>query len=135
MKKILFLTADYANVTADGKINIMGIFNKIWAHQFPCVHPSFFLIIKIGLELGEFEPQKNIKLKLFDEKGKLISDVFDKDVTFPSPKNGEFPEHQIIIEFKGVPFQNAGVYQYVLLIDNKQLDKLDLHVQQATSEK
>jgi hypothetical protein len=34
MKVDLFLTADYANITGDGKLNVMGIFREINAFNF-----------------------------------------------------------------------------------------------------
>ncbi len=34
MKLILLLAADYANITRDGKLNVIGIFNRISARVF-----------------------------------------------------------------------------------------------------
>ncbi len=35
MKLLLILAADYANITGDGKLNVMGIFRDINAYIFP----------------------------------------------------------------------------------------------------
>ncbi len=36
MRPLLFLTADYANVTSDGKLNVMGIFKTDKCLYLPC---------------------------------------------------------------------------------------------------
>ena len=71
----LFLCADYANLTGDGKLNIMGIFSTIFATQFPARHPSMHIIAKLIGGLGEegqtrmcgfyyLDPKDNASLKL-----------------------------------------------------------------------
>jgi len=54
MKLTLFLAADYANITREGKLNVMGIFNDIYARTFPARHSSMHLVAKLGAELGEY---------------------------------------------------------------------------------
>jgi len=47
------LAADYANITRDGKLNVMGIFSIINAPGFPAVHPQMYLVAQ--LTAGPFE--------------------------------------------------------------------------------
>jgi len=70
MRPLLFLTADYANVTSDGKLNVMGIFKEINAYNFPARHASMHLVAKLAAELGEFEQTRNITVILMDADGK-----------------------------------------------------------------
>jgi hypothetical protein len=53
MKQLLFLAADYANITGDGKLNVMGIFNDIYSFNFPARHSSMHLVARLGAELSE----------------------------------------------------------------------------------
>ena len=46
MRVPLAVLADYANVTTDGKLNIMGIFNRIFASALPVVHPQMRLVMR-----------------------------------------------------------------------------------------
>lgn len=39
MKIIFSVLADAANITREGKLNILGIFDSIQAQQFPVTHP------------------------------------------------------------------------------------------------
>src|SRR5919204_3250104 len=47
MRLSLALLADYANVSHDGKLNIMGIFGQIHAPQFPAVHAQMHLVLSL----------------------------------------------------------------------------------------
>lgn len=69
MKPLLFLAADYANITGDGKLNVMGIFNDIFSFNFPARHSSMHLVGKLGAELGEYGQTRNFTIKLLDEDG------------------------------------------------------------------
>ena len=45
MRVALGVLADYANVSAEGKLNIMGVFQIVNAVQFPHVHPQMHLVL------------------------------------------------------------------------------------------
>ena len=46
MDVTLALLADAANVSQDGKLNILGIFNGLGAAAFPATHPSMHLVLR-----------------------------------------------------------------------------------------
>jgi hypothetical protein len=69
MKPLLFLAADYASVTGDGKLNVMGIFNDINAFNFPARHSSMHLIAKLGPELAVKLIDQLLELKKEDKHG------------------------------------------------------------------
>ncbi len=64
-----FLAAEYFNMTPDGKINVMGIFNSINAQSFPAQHPAMHLVLKFRADLGEATEPKLLTIRLFDEGG------------------------------------------------------------------
>ena len=70
--------ADYSNVSTEGKLNIMGIFEHIWAKSFPAVHPSAQLIMRFECGPAEFGTQKDIKIVVLDEDGAQISSMDGK---------------------------------------------------------
>lgn len=61
MQVPLAVLADYANVTADGKLNIMGIFDIIYAPQVSFVHPQMQLVMKLRTDIGKKECAKCIR--------------------------------------------------------------------------
>ncbi len=115
MKPLLFLAADYANITGDGKLNVMGIFNDIYSFNFPARHSSMHLVAKLGAELEEYDQTRNFVVKLLDADASHIMDVSGQ-FQIPKGERGRKPEVNIILELKDVVFPNPGIYQFVLLI-------------------
>jgi len=129
MKTLLFLTADYANTTVDNKVNIMGVFNQIFASAYPARHSQFHLIVKVGLELGEETSNRKLTIYLVGEDGntkkiKIFEEVFD----FPERVGGLNPEHIAILNFRDFIFPESGTYQFLLHIDDRYLDTLPLYL-------
>jgi len=127
MKLTLFLAADYANITREGKLNVMGIFNDLYAQTFPARHPSMHLIARLGAELGEYGQQRNFTVKLMDEDG---NPVFNLSGQFqvPSGGQGRKPEVNLILQLNDLVFPKDGMYQFVLLVDKDHKGELSLHV-------
>jgi hypothetical protein len=127
MRIVLFLTADYANVTGDGKLNVMGVFNDINAYNFPARHPSMHLVVKLAAELGEFGQRRNFTVKLLDEDG---NQIFDLSGPFDIPKieKGRKPEVNIILDLKDIVFPKPGAYQFVVMVDKDHKGDLTLYV-------
>jgi hypothetical protein len=76
MKLTLGLLADAANVTAEGKINILGEFNLIRAPQLPIGVASFTLVFR--LEAAGNEPSDHsFTIVLLDEDGDLVRPIVE----------------------------------------------------------
>jgi hypothetical protein len=129
MKQLLFLAADYANITGDGKLNVMGIFNDIYSFNFPARHSSMHLVARLGAELGEYGQTRNFTVKLLDEDGNQIMDISGQFQT-PKGEHGRKPEVNIILELKDVVFPKPGTYQFVILVDKDHKGELSLYVNQ-----
>jgi len=127
MKLLLFLAADYANITREGKLNVMGIFNDVYSYQFPARHSSMHLVAKLGAELGEYGQARDFTVKLLDADG---NPIFDLSGQFQIPKGeqGRKPEVNLILELKDIVFPTEGVYQFVLLVDRDHKGELSLYV-------
>jgi hypothetical protein len=127
MKLILFLAADYANITREGKLNVMGIFDDIYAANFPARHSSMHLVIKLGAELGEYGETRDFTLRLLDMDGNQIFNLTGQ-FQVPPGGHGRRPEVNLIYELKDMIFPNEGTYQFVLLVDKDHKGELSLHV-------
>ena len=129
MKPLLFLVADYANVTGDGKLNVMGIFNDINAISFPARHSSMHLIAKLGPELSEYGQKRTFTVILMDTDGNHIMEL-SGEFEVPNAQGGRKPEVNIILDLKDTILPKPGRYVFVLLIDKDQKDELTLYVNQ-----
>jgi hypothetical protein len=116
MKLLLLLAADYANVTGDGKLNVMGIFNEINATHFPARRPSMHLVVKLGAELGEFGETRSLTIRLVDIDGNQIMSL-SGSADIPKSVGGRKPEVNAILELKDIVFPKPGPYQFIVLVD------------------
>ena len=129
MKPLLFLVADYANITGEGKLNVMGIFNSINSFTFPARHSSMYLIAKISPELSEYGQKRSFTILLMDADANHVVEV-SGEFDIPKGQDGKKPEVNIMFELKDVVFTKPGRYVFVLLVDKDQKDEITLHVNQ-----
>jgi hypothetical protein len=71
----LAVLADYANVTGDGKLNILGIFARINLMQIPAVHPQMHLVLRIEAHPSELNRAYDVEIRLQDPAGLTIFEV------------------------------------------------------------
>ena len=134
MKTLLFLIADHANITGDGKLNVMGIFNNINASKFPARHPSMHLIAKLGPELSEYGQKRTFTVILMDADGNHIMKL-SGEFDVPKGESDKKPEVNIILDLKDIILPKPGRYQFVLLVDKDQKDELTLYVNKIDAPK
>jgi hypothetical protein len=127
MRSLLFLAADYANVTREGKLNAMGIFNDVYSYEFPARYSSLHLVAKLGTELGEIEQTRDFTVSLLDEDAQPIFDLSGQ-FEIPKGERGRKPEVNLIFELKDIVFPRPGTYEFVLSIEKDQKEQLSLYV-------
>ncbi|MGA2820308.1 MAG: hypothetical protein ABSF61_06605 [Anaerolineales bacterium] len=130
MRVILFVAADWANVTNDQKLNVMGIFNEIRAIKFPTRVPSMHLVVKLVPELGESGQTRNLTVKLRDPDGNDMM-AASAEIPVPEPQGGARPEINFILGLKDLVFPKAGPYQFVAMIDKDFKGDLPIYIREV----
>lgn len=69
LKVALGLLADYANVSREGKLNILGIFEQISAQSVPAVHPQMQLVMALEADRVDADREQKIGIELIDADG------------------------------------------------------------------
>lgn len=134
MRELLFLTADYANITGDGKLNVMGIFEEVHSFDFPARHSSMHLIARLAAELGEYGATRDFTIKLLDEDAVQLMEV-KGELQVPIGHRGRKPQVNIILELKDIVFPKPGTYQFALFIDKDHKCETTLYVNQIEAPK
>lgn len=133
MKVALGVLADYANVSAEGKLNIMGVFQVVYAAQFPLVYPQMHLILTLEADPSEMGIKKQLEIKLMGPDGAPLLGVGGE---MEVPKGSPFPGTAIglnhILGFQGVRFEKPGDYQFAVLISGDHKQSIPLKVVQVT---
>ncbi|MDO8690226.1 MAG: hypothetical protein Q7R39_09510 [Dehalococcoidia bacterium] len=130
MDLTLILLADYANVAEKGKLNVMGIFNQVFASAFPTRHPEMYLIAKLTAYPSEYNTTRKVTIRLVDEDGRDELVNWSQDVHVPQGSGGSKVENNIILKMVDVEFRRAGAYQFSVLVDNDHKGDLRLDVQE-----
>lgn len=127
----LAVLADYANVTKEGKINILGIFDTINSKVFPFVWHSMQLVMKFEYPRSESDTVKNIVVQLMDEDGKTIFQVAGELKLPKSQGNMLAIQMNHFLILNSLRFEKPGNYQFSILVNNDEKASLQLRVLQV----
>ncbi|CAN5635166.1 hypothetical protein BH23GEM9_BH23GEM9_06050 [soil metagenome] len=127
----LALLADYANVTADGKLNILGIFDRISVHEIPAVHPQMHLILRLEAHPAERNRVHNVEIRLYDPDGDTVFEV--KGDVVPQGNVGDMIATNQILTLNNLQLSKSGGYIFVVFVNNDLKSEIPLGVERDTS--
>jgi len=120
--------ADYANVSQDGKLNIMGIFQEVNAPSLPFVLPQMFLVLSFSAGPAEFNTARNVRVVLLHSDGKEILGL-EAQMQVPRPdRPGSRAYINQAIGLAGVAFEQPGDYAFSVLVGDDEKATVPLHV-------
>jgi hypothetical protein len=115
MNVTLALLADSANVSQEGKLNILGSFGNITANGFPCVHPQMVLVTRFDASRAEIGQTKQMEIRLMDPDGRSVGSLtgtFD----VPDAPAGQRVTMGNILPLINTRFERAGDHLFVIMI-------------------
>jgi len=120
--------ADYANVSQDGKLNIMGIFQEINPPTLPFPMPQMYLVISFSAGPAEFGTTRNLRIPLLHSDGEELL-AMETQMTIPRPKRpGSRAYINQTIGLAGVTFGRPGDYAFSILVGDDEKATVPLHV-------
>jgi hypothetical protein len=130
VKVPLAVLCDAANVSREGKLNILGIFSALRARQLPCVHPSLTLVVALEATWTE-RGEHSIDIRLVDaDGGELLK--LDGRVHVQGERPGLPILTPAILQLTNLTFPRAGTYTVDILVDRRHERSLPLDVQELT---
>lgn len=127
VKVALALLADYANVSREGKLNILGIFDRVNAQNIPAVHPQMQLVMTLEADRGDADKEHKIEIELIDADGTKLFSI-GGNRRFPLPPAGEQVRINHIIQLNNLQFNHFGNYEFKILINNEVRESIPLSV-------
>jgi hypothetical protein len=109
------LLADEANVSQEGKLNILGVFDRISAPSFPTVHPKMVFAFRVQAEYVDAGRSFSVLVRLVDEDGGVLFEA-GGDLVPPSVPPGEFATANQIFTLVGVGFPRPGNYKFIVTV-------------------
>lgn len=113
MKIPVAFLADEANVSQEGKLNVLGIFDRIAAPAFPTVHPRMVFAFRVQAEYADSGQPFAVRVRLVDEDGGALFEANGEIVAPPVPP-GEFSTANQVFTLVGVQFPQPGLYKFVI---------------------
>lgn len=125
--------ADEANISQEGKLNVLGIFDRIGAADFPTVHPKMVFAFRVHAEYADSEHVFPVRVRLEDEDGGVMFEA-NGEIETPHVEPGEFSTANQVFNLIGVQFGRPGNYKFVLQVGEEGFHETPFVVAQAAPE-
>jgi hypothetical protein len=115
----LAFLADAATVDVAGKLNILGIFDRISVSELPASHPHMALVLRLAASLGEAGVHK-VQIVLRDPEGGRVMGMNGEVRVPPGPPlaGGEVKIPQVL-NIGGLVFPREGRYAFDVSLDGE----------------
>jgi len=123
------LIADAANVSQEGKLNILGIFDTIWAREFPVRHAAMVFVLRVKADFTD-QGSHTLEVRLLDADGEQLFKA-EGPIQVPGSAPGRPVKPHVIIGLSGVSFRSPGDYSFEVMIDGHHLKSVPLYIMEA----
>ena len=113
------LVADAANQEASGKLNVLGVFDRLTPDKFPYLHPQMFLIASFRASPAEFGRKKDFEISFLDPDARVLTSVKGSAIV-PKPDAGMKATLQIVLQMVNTPFPKPGPYEISVFVGGDQ---------------
>ena len=128
--KIEILALCDAATDQQGKLNLLGAFDCIFARQVPVVHPQCSVALRIRFHKNEAGTHR-IQISIADEDGRFVMQSLDANITVQVDKYGESAVANLVMNIQQLKFERFGDYSVNVVIDGKKQGSIPLSVRQA----
>jgi hypothetical protein len=125
--------ADEANISQEGKLNLMGIFDRIAAATFPVMHPRMVFAFRVEAEFGDTGRAFPVRVTLEDDEGNVLFEAAG-DLMAPPVPPGEFATANQLFALVGVQFPRAGLYRFIVRLGDLEPHETPLFVLNAATD-
>jgi len=127
----LALLADAATVDASGKLNILGVFDRISAVRFPVQHPHIALVLRFGAGMNEAGVHR-VGIVLADPEGATVFKMDGElNVGLGSAASGGRVRVPQIVNMERLRFESPGQYSFDVAVDGEHHVSVPLQVDSA----
>lgn len=128
MRSVLVALADAANVSMEGKLNLLGEFDLINAKSLPFTWPKMVFVAKLKSSEADLG-KHSIQLRVLDEDMQLVAMVMEGGLEIPENSNpGIESGLPIIVPINLAKFERTGTYTFQLVLDEQVACEAQLHV-------
>jgi hypothetical protein len=111
----------------NGKLNLLGTFDTIYAPQLPVLHAQCSVAVRIAFDRIEEGPH-HLTINFVDEDGRSILPSTNVPVDVVFPPDATFISRNFIVNIQQLKFDNTGLYSVHLALDDRPLCGIPLAV-------
>jgi hypothetical protein len=128
MQVKLALLADSANISREGKLNILGVFDTIYTRQFPTKHPHMQLVMRFEASPEEAGRRCQVEVQLVTQDGRVVFRV-PGSVDLVRRELGEMVGVDHILALANISFEEPGRYTFRIAVDGVVAASVPLRVE------
>jgi hypothetical protein len=102
----------------NGKLNLLGAFDTIYAPQLPATHPQCAVALRVTFMSGDAGERK-LKLNFVNADGHGIMPPIEVPVSITLSDDVHFLTRNFIVNIQGLKFAEAGLYSVDVRLDDK----------------
>ena len=111
----------------NGKLNLLGAFDTIYAPQMPAVHPQCSVALRVTFMSGD-EGTRKLSLNFINADGRPIMQAIEVPVPVTLPDEAHFLTRNFIINIQQLKFEEAGLYSVDVRVDDQSQASIPLLV-------
>ena len=111
----------------NGKLNLLGAFDTIYARELPAIHPQCAVALRVTFLSGD-EGKHQLRLNFVDADGHAIMQPIDIPVEVTLPEDVHFGTRNFIINIQQLKFEEPGLYSVDLALDGQSQSSIPLLV-------
>jgi hypothetical protein len=100
----------------NGKLNLLGSFDTIFAPQLPAVHPQCAVALRVTFMSGD-EGEHKLKLNFVNADGHAIMPPIEIPVSVVLPDDVHFLTRNFIVNIQQLKFAEEGLYSVDVRLD------------------
>jgi len=107
----------------------VGTFDTIISRNFPCVHPQLSVVIRLRFDLWEFGNHA-FKIETRNLEGETSMEPINGTLDVRGGGNASAVSH-LVFSIANLHFKEPGLINFVLFIDEKEVDSVPLYVRKG----
>lgn len=111
----------------NGKLNLLGAFDTIYAREMPAIHPQCAVALRVTFMAGD-EGKRLLKVNFVDADGQSIMPSLDIPVEITLPDEMHFCTRNFILNIQQLKFDEPGLYAVDVSLDDRSQASIPLLV-------